>query len=100
MQLLQPDDDETLLSDKQLKQRLGGISSMCLWRWRNSPRVALPRPIQIYGRNYTPLGTIRRWQRERGCPGDNDVGETPGRPARRHSQVAPTAARQSTENAK
>jgi predicted DNA-binding transcriptional regulator AlpA len=60
-----PADDETLLTSAQTRARIGGVSTMCIWRWMRDPRVMFPPPVKINGRNYWRLGTLRRWDAER-----------------------------------
>ncbi|MBT6582972.1 MAG: transcriptional regulator [Gammaproteobacteria bacterium] len=45
-----------LLTDAQVREMFGGISTMTLHRWRNanSPKIPFPPPIRINGRNYSP----------------------------------------------
>ena len=58
-------DDENLLTSNQVRERIGNVSHMCLWRWQRDERVSFPHPIMINHRNYWRLGDLRRWQRER-----------------------------------
>jgi hypothetical protein len=58
-------DDDVLLTDRQVRARVGGVTSMCLWRWRHDPGVNFPAPIKINNRNYTPMRLLRRWHAER-----------------------------------
>jgi predicted DNA-binding transcriptional regulator AlpA len=60
-----PADDDTLLTSAQTRARVGGVSTMCIWRWMRDPRVRFPAPIKINGRNYWRLGVLRRWDAER-----------------------------------
>jgi predicted DNA-binding transcriptional regulator AlpA len=58
-------DDDTLLTSTQARARIGGVSTMCIWRWMRDPRVMFPAPVKINARNYWRLGDLRRWQAER-----------------------------------
>jgi predicted DNA-binding transcriptional regulator AlpA len=60
-------DDDVLLTSAQTRARIGGVSTMCVWRWMRDPRVQFPAPIKIgsSSRNYWRLGDLRRWQAER-----------------------------------
>ena len=58
-------DDDTLLTSKQVRARVGGVSDMCIWRWMRDNRVQFPRPLQMNRRNYWKLGDLRRWQAAR-----------------------------------
>jgi predicted DNA-binding transcriptional regulator AlpA len=57
-------DDDTLLTSAQVRGRIGGVSTMCIWRWLRDPKVQFPQPVRIGGkaRNYWRLGDIRDWQ--------------------------------------
>jgi predicted DNA-binding transcriptional regulator AlpA len=55
-------DDDTLLNSRQTRERVGGVSNMCIWRWLRDPRVQFPPPVQVNRRNYWRLGDLRRWQ--------------------------------------
>jgi predicted DNA-binding transcriptional regulator AlpA len=63
----QPIDDDMLLNSAQTRARVGGVSSMCIWRWMRDPKVQFPQPVRIGGkaRNYWRLGDIRDWQTQR-----------------------------------
>jgi predicted DNA-binding transcriptional regulator AlpA len=56
------DDDDRLLTSRQTRERVGGVSNMCIWRWLRDPRVQFPPPVQVNRRNYWRLGDLRRWQ--------------------------------------
>ena len=58
-------DEDTLLTSKQVRARVGNVSDMCIWRWMRDDRVQFPKPMQMNRRNYWRLGDLRRWQAER-----------------------------------
>jgi predicted DNA-binding transcriptional regulator AlpA len=59
-------DDEVLLTAQQVCARLGGISTMTLWRWLSGDGVGFPQPtLRINKRRYWSAGSIRRWLAER-----------------------------------
>lgn len=58
-------DDDALLTSTQTRARVGGVSTMCIWRWMRDPRVQFPAPVKINSRNYWRLGDLRQWQAER-----------------------------------
>ena len=62
---VQSTDDDTLLTSAQTRARVGGVSTMCIWRWMRDPRVRFPAPVKINGRNYWRLGVLRQWQAQR-----------------------------------
>lgn len=57
-----PLDDDALLTSNQTRARVGGVSTMCIWRWMRDERVRFPAPCKINGRNYWRLGDLRAWQ--------------------------------------
>jgi predicted DNA-binding transcriptional regulator AlpA len=72
--------DEVLLTAQQVCARLGGISTMTLWRWLSSDAVRFPQPtVRLNKRRYWQAGSIRRWLAERSSesritePQANDV---------------------------
>jgi predicted DNA-binding transcriptional regulator AlpA len=61
-------DDEVLLTAQQVRERLGGISSMTLWRWLGSDTVRFPQPtMRVNKRRFWSAGSIRRWLAEHYC---------------------------------
>ena len=62
---VQSTDDDTLLTSAQTRARIGGVSTMCIWRWMRDPRVRFPAPVKINRRNYWRLGDLRQWQAQR-----------------------------------
>jgi predicted DNA-binding transcriptional regulator AlpA len=58
-------DEDTLLTAQQVCTKLGGISTMTLWRWLASDRVKFPPPtLRINARRYWSAGSIRCWLAE------------------------------------
>jgi predicted DNA-binding transcriptional regulator AlpA len=63
-------DDDVLLTARQVCTKLGGISSMTLWRWLGSETVRFPQPTaRINNRRFWSVGVIRRWLAERSSEG-------------------------------
>ena len=58
-------DDDAYLTSTQVRARVGGVSTMCIWRWMRDPRVQFPHPVKMNSRNYWRLGDLRQWQAER-----------------------------------
>lgn len=57
-----PVPDETLLTSKHVRAWLGGVSDVCLWRWRVDPEVRFPPPdLTLGNRHYWQAGTVRAW---------------------------------------
>lgn len=64
-------DDETLLTSAQVRARVGGVSTMCLWRWTRDERVKFPAPdVVINSRKYWYAGTIRQFNAGRATKAD------------------------------
>jgi hypothetical protein len=62
VKMVQPVDDEALLTSGQVRARVGNVSCMCLWRWTRDPRVQFPLPdVVINNRKYWYVSTIRRF---------------------------------------
>ena len=53
---------DVLLTSKDTRARIGGVSTMCIWRWMRDERVRFPEPLKINNRNYWRAGDLRRWQ--------------------------------------
>ena len=65
-----PGDDDALLTSRQVRAKVGGISDMTLWRWLESDVVRFPQPIlRVNKRRYWSAGSIRRWLAERSSEG-------------------------------
>lgn len=45
-----------LLAARAVRERLGDVSDMTLWRWQRDG--ILPQPVKINGRNYWPESAI------------------------------------------
>lgn len=52
---------ERLIPDSELRRLFGGVSAMCIWRWRRDG--LLPAPRKINKRNYTPASEVAEAQR-------------------------------------
>ena len=55
-------DDDILLTSAQVRERIGGVTTMTLWRWMHSDDVQFPRQIKLGRRNFWRLGDLREWQ--------------------------------------
>jgi predicted DNA-binding transcriptional regulator AlpA len=54
-------DPKRLLTSKQLRERLGGVSAMALWRWGHNPELRFPKPIVINNFRYWHEHEIEAW---------------------------------------
>ena len=50
-----------LQTAKQVRERLGNISDMGLWRWLKDPELGFPRPIVINNFRYWDESEIDAW---------------------------------------
>lgn len=55
-----------LLNSGQVRARLGRISAMALWRWRNDSALRFPKPLTINKRNYWRSSELAAWIDDRG----------------------------------
>ena len=53
-----------LRSAATVRQQLGKISNVTLWRWVLDPDLSFPKPIKISGRNYFRADQIDAWIEE------------------------------------
>ncbi len=51
-----------LLTATQVRQLIGGISDMTLWRWMHDERVGFPQPVVINRRRYFRASEIEAFQ--------------------------------------
>ena len=57
------EDGDRLLTSSAVRERLGGVSNMCLWRWAKDDRIRFPEPDMVLnGRRYWRLSTIQVWE--------------------------------------
>lgn len=50
-----------LMTAAAVRDALGGVSDMCLWRWQNDPAMNFPRPLYISRRRYWREADIHAW---------------------------------------
>lgn len=50
-----------LISQPELLDYLGGITSMTLWRWRQDAGMQFPQPITVRRRNFYDAREIDAW---------------------------------------
>jgi predicted DNA-binding transcriptional regulator AlpA len=55
-------DGDGRVTQPEAARLLGGVSQMCLWRWRNDPGMNFPKSIEINGRHYYNRAEILNWR--------------------------------------
>ena len=50
-----------LLTAAAVRDALGGVSDMTLWRWLNDPALNFPKPIYIARRRYWREADVIEW---------------------------------------
>lgn len=53
-----------LIPAPSVREMVGGITEVTLWRWLNQPEYAalnFPKPVKIATRNYWRVGDIESW---------------------------------------
>lgn len=50
-----------LLTAAAVRDTLGGVSDMTLWRWLNDPEMDFPKPIRIARRRYWRETDVDAW---------------------------------------
>lgn len=50
-----------LLTAAAVRDALGGVSDMTLWRWLNDPAMNFPKPIYIARRRYWREADVIEW---------------------------------------
>ncbi|SDE96586.1 hypothetical protein SAMN05421538_11818 [Paracoccus isoporae] len=50
-----------LLTAAAVRDALGGVSDMTLWRWLNDPALNFPKPIYIARRRYWREADVSDW---------------------------------------
>lgn len=53
--------DNQLTPATAVRQTLGGVSSMTLWRWLKDEEMNFPKPLFINGRRYWRAADIAAW---------------------------------------
>jgi predicted DNA-binding transcriptional regulator AlpA len=52
---------QKLMTAASVREALGGVSDMTMWRWLNEPTMKFPQPIYINRRRYWREGQIVDW---------------------------------------
>jgi predicted DNA-binding transcriptional regulator AlpA len=53
--------EKRLITSRQLRDRIGGVSAMAIWRWSNDPELCFPKPIVINNLRYWREEEIEAW---------------------------------------
>lgn len=57
--------EQKLIPAAAVRDGLGGISDMTLWRWLNDPALNFPQPVRIQKRRYWRESEIAAWLEQR-----------------------------------
>lgn len=57
--------ENKLIPAAAVRDTLGGVSDMTLWRWLNDPALNFPQPIRIQKRRYWRENEIAAWLEQR-----------------------------------
>lgn len=57
--------ENRLITATALRETLGGVSDMSLWRWLNDPAMNFPKPVVINRRRYWRQADITAWLEKR-----------------------------------
>ena len=52
---------QKLISAAAVRDALGGVSDMTLWRWLDDPAMTFPRPVYIGRRRFWRETDIEQW---------------------------------------
>lgn len=61
--------DDKYVTSKQVRDELGGVSDMTLWRWENDENMGFPKPIRINRRRYWRAAEISQFMASRAAVG-------------------------------
>ena len=54
-----------LITAATVRELLGGVSDMTLWRWLNDSAMNFPKPLRIHSRRYWREADLTDWLRAR-----------------------------------
>lgn len=49
------------ITPRAVRERLGGVSEMTLWRWLRAEALKFPQPVRINGRRYFLEAEVAAW---------------------------------------
>lgn len=72
-----------LITAATVRNALGGVSDMTLWRWLNDSALNFPRPLKIQSRRYWRENDVAEWlqQREASGAAEAETADDAARPA-------------------
>ena len=50
-----------LITAAAVRESLGGVSDMTLWRWLHDPAMNFPKPVRIQSRRYWRESDLTEW---------------------------------------
>lgn len=53
------------LSSGQLRDMIGGVSEMTIWRWSTDESISFPRPVRIGRRRFWRADEVEKWMADR-----------------------------------
>jgi len=62
-----------LMNSKNVRERLGGLSPMTIWRYQNDEKLGFPKPITIRNRNFCDADEIEAFISRRAPANDNQA---------------------------
>ena len=72
-----PERSEILLTTRQLRRRIGGVSEMTIWRYERDPKLGFPKPIRIKRRKYWRVRDVEAFEARLGDVIEQPRGEPP-----------------------
>lgn len=81
-----------LVPRKTVKQRLGGVSDMTIWRWEQDRASGFPLPLMMNGRAYYHEHEVAAWISSRPRKAPRDYCTCDGGGGTRHNREITTGA--------
>ena len=72
---------DRLLQAEEVREKLGNISDMTLWRWLDDPDMGFPKPIYLRRRRFWRQSVLLAWIDERAAASCDPSGENTTRKA-------------------
>lgn len=58
---MQFDHTDRLMTSRQLREALGGISEMTIWRYERDESLGFPKALRIRKRRYWRVADVEQW---------------------------------------